>query len=85
MARRIVLVIAAAALLIGALPTLALAAPPEGYRVIDYRHADGGYATADGCIGIAAIVHRRQMRRIVPSGQRYRLGQCQRRDAGPAR
>jgi len=51
MARRIALVIAAAALLIGALPTLALAAPPEGYRVINYRHADGGFETADGCIG----------------------------------
>lgn len=50
MARRIVLVIAAAALLIGALPTIVLAAPPEGYRVISYRHADGGSASEQGCI-----------------------------------
>lgn len=51
MLRRFVLLAAAAALFGGALPAATLAAPPEGYRVISYRHADGGFAIARGCTG----------------------------------
>ncbi|MEO6577671.1 MAG: hypothetical protein ABIO99_02075 [Candidatus Limnocylindria bacterium] len=51
MSRRSILTIAATALLAALIPAAALAAPPEGYRVIDYRHADGGSSSVDGCIG----------------------------------
>jgi hypothetical protein len=39
---------AVAALLV-ALPGTVTASPPEGYRVISYRHADGGFSMQDGC------------------------------------
>jgi hypothetical protein len=32
-----------------------VAAPPEGYRVINIRHADGASSSIDGCIGTAPI------------------------------
>jgi hypothetical protein len=50
MSRRTFLV-AATVLLIGSMPAAASAAPPEGYRVISYRHGDGGVSSVDGCIG----------------------------------
>lgn len=31
------------------MPATTVAAPPEGYRVISYRHADGAFSTQDGC------------------------------------
>ncbi|MEO8246853.1 MAG: hypothetical protein ABI622_06985 [Chloroflexota bacterium] len=51
MSRRTLLVIAAGAMVAALIPAAALAGPPEGYRVIDYRHADGGTSSVDGCIG----------------------------------
>jgi len=51
MSRRTLLVIAAGSMLAALIPAATLAAPPEGYRVIDYRHADGGASSVDGCIG----------------------------------
>jgi hypothetical protein len=50
MSRRTLPVIAAV-MLAALIPAAALAAPPEGYRVISYRHADGGASNVDGCIG----------------------------------
>lgn len=38
------------ALLLAAIPVTGLAAVPDGYRVITYRHADGAFSTVDGCI-----------------------------------
>ncbi len=55
MSRRTILV-AAAALSIGLIPAAAAAAPPDGYRVISYRHADGGASSVDGCIGTEVYV-----------------------------
>jgi hypothetical protein len=55
MSRRTIL-LAATALLIGGIPAAASAAPPEGYRVISYRHADGGASSVDGCIGTDVYV-----------------------------
>ena len=46
--RRPVLVAVIAALAV-ALPGTVAASPPEGYRVISYRHADGGFSMQDGC------------------------------------
>ena len=37
-------------LLAAAMPAASLAAVPDGYRVISYRHADGYVASTDGCI-----------------------------------
>lgn len=50
MSRRTHLV-AAAVLTLSLIPALAAAAPPDGYRVISYRHADAGASSVDGCIG----------------------------------
>src|SRR6476469_6610295 len=50
MSRRTNLV-AAAVLTLSLIPALAAAAPPDGYRVISYRHADAGASSVDGCIG----------------------------------
>jgi hypothetical protein len=50
------ILIAAAALSIGLIPAAAAAAPPDGYRVISYRHADGGASSLDGCIGTEIYV-----------------------------
>jgi hypothetical protein len=33
-----------------AIPASTLASPPEGYRVIKYRHADGAFSAQDGCL-----------------------------------
>lgn len=51
MFRRSILTVAATGLLAALVPAVALGAPPEGYRVIDFRHADGGSSSIDGCIG----------------------------------
>ena len=51
MSRRTFLVVAASAMLAALVPAGTLAAPPEGYRVIDYRHADAYAGSVDGCIG----------------------------------
>lgn len=50
MSRHSILTVAATALLAALIPAAALAAPPEGYRVIDFRHGDGGSSSVDGCI-----------------------------------
>jgi hypothetical protein len=51
MARRLVLLLGSVLLMGAFAPAAALATPPEGYRVITYRHADGSFASADGCVG----------------------------------
>jgi hypothetical protein len=51
MSRRTLLVIAGGVMLAALIPAAAMAGPPEGYRVISYRHADGGASSVDGCIG----------------------------------
>ncbi len=51
MSRRSIIAVTATALLAALIPAAALAAPPVGYRVIDYRHGDGGSSGVDGCIG----------------------------------
>lgn len=51
MSRRSLLGFSLATALAALVPAAALAAPPEGYRVISYRHADGSFASADGCTG----------------------------------
>ena len=50
MPRRTVLVSALFTVLIGLVPALALATTPDGYRVISYRHADGGFSSVEGCV-----------------------------------
>ena len=51
MIRRTLLAVATVAVLAGLMPAVTMAAPPEGYRVIDSRHADGGMSSVDGCVG----------------------------------
>jgi hypothetical protein len=43
------LFIAFLAIIAVSLPATASATPPEGYRVISYRHAHGGFSVLDGC------------------------------------
>lgn len=50
MATRSTLIVVATALALLA-PASAIAAPPDGYRVISSRHADGGVVAVDGCLG----------------------------------
>jgi len=50
MPKRPVLVSALFTVLIGLVPALALASTPDGYRVISYRHADGGFSSVEGCV-----------------------------------
>jgi hypothetical protein len=48
--RRLFLIPLAISLLAAAMPVATLAAVPDGYRVISYRHAEGYVASADGCV-----------------------------------